>query len=157
MKGYERDILAIISNALDGGHRSVSDGFDFNATIKFAAEQQLFSILYAGALNTPNIDESAISDLYFKAMCKCLAVSENQTHDAREVCAALEAAGVKHAAIKGVVLKGYYPTPELRTMSDVDILFDYDKVKTVKSVMSSLGYEFLLESNHEMRGDLRAV
>ncbi|MCL1964294.1 MAG: nucleotidyltransferase family protein [Firmicutes bacterium] len=53
---------------------------------------------------------------------------------------AFEAAGVKAVALKGVALKMLYPQPDLRTMSDADLLVAEASFEAANSVMISQGY-----------------
>ena len=57
-----------------------------------------------------------------------------------EITRKFEEAGIDYLPLKGVVLKQYYPRPELREMSDHDILIDPSRAGDVKDIMESLGY-----------------
>ncbi len=48
--------------------------------------------------------------------------------------------GIRYLPLKGIILKGIYPKPEMREMSDNDILCDGEKMGEIKSVMNSLGF-----------------
>ena len=52
----------------------------------------------------------------------------------------LKEAGIWYVLLKGAVIKDHYPRPEMREMSDYDILFDASRADDVKSIMESLGY-----------------
>ena len=52
----------------------------------------------------------------------------------------LKEAGIWYVLLKGAVIKDYYPRPEMREMSDHDILFDASRAEDVKAIMESLGY-----------------
>ncbi|MBO4750585.1 MAG: nucleotidyltransferase family protein, partial [Lachnospiraceae bacterium] len=61
--------------------------------------------------------------------------------DREAVTAKLREAGIWHVLLKGAVLRDYYPKPEMREMSDHDILFDDARSADVKAIMEGLGYE----------------
>lgn len=50
------------------------------------------------------------------------------------VCAALEAANIRHVPLKGSVLRAYYPEPWMRTSCDIDILIDPESLERVKEL-----------------------
>ncbi|MBQ7265980.1 MAG: nucleotidyltransferase family protein [Firmicutes bacterium] len=50
--------------------------------------------------------------------------SVKQEYITNEVVSILEVNKIKHILFKGVVVKNLYPTPELRTMGDIDIIID---------------------------------
>lgn len=58
----------------------------------------------------------------------------------KEIAGELEIAGIHYLPLKGVVLKQYYPSFELREMSDHDILIDPSRAEDVKNIMEELGY-----------------
>lgn len=49
--------------------------------------------------------------------------------------------GIDHVAMKGYVLKDYYPVPELRTFGDIDIVIRRSDRQKCHSLMLSLGYQ----------------
>ena len=53
---------------------------------------------------------------------------------------ALEAASIQPVVLKGVALKPLYPQPDLRTMSDADLLVGMDSFAAAMSVMEDYGY-----------------
>ena len=54
---------------------------------------------------------------------------------------ALNNNGVKCMPLKGSILKYLYPSPELRTMSDLDILYETKKSKQLRNILKSFGYK----------------
>ena len=60
--------------------------------------------------------------------------------------------GIKHMALKGVILKELYPAIGYRQMSDNDILIDPEKRKEVRDIMISRGYtvESYDSGNHDV-------
>lgn len=52
--------------------------------------------------------------------------------------------------VKGIELKAIYPYPEMRAMSDIDILIKNEEYENIRSVLKSAGYEEGIESNHEL-------
>lgn len=52
----------------------------------------------------------------------------------------LTGAGIDHIAMKGYVLRDYYPVPELRTYGDIDLVIRPEDRKRCDDLMRSLGY-----------------
>lgn len=52
----------------------------------------------------------------------------------------LEKAGIWHVPLRGMVLKDMYPKIGMRQMSDVDILFDVNRIGDCKTIMEGLGF-----------------
>ena len=53
---------------------------------------------------------------------------------------------IKVMPLKGSILKKLYPSPELRTMCDIDFL--YDDKHDIRNIMQNLGYKLTHKSNH---------
>ncbi len=59
-----------------------------------------------------------------------------------EIVHALQTAGVRAMVLKGAYLSAaVYPTPDLRGMSDIDLLFRPDDLPAAEQVLQNLGYE----------------
>ena len=83
------------------------------------------------------------------ASCADLVVHERQMHELNRITAAFDAHAIDYMIIKGPNLKAIYPKPEMRPMGDIDILIRTEQYEAIKPVMTDLGFEELLESNHE--------
>lgn len=57
-----------------------------------------------------------------------------------EIGTAFEDAGIRHQFLKGSILKKLYPSPEMRDMSDVDLIVYDESLKKAEEVMENLGY-----------------
>ena len=60
----------------------------------------------------------------------------------------LDASGIWHAPLKGIIIKDMYPRLGMRQMSDNDILFEKDKSKEVDAIMQKLGFDPILVSDY---------
>lgn len=67
----------------------------------------------------------------------------------RRLSAAFEEQHIDYLPLKGVLLKGIYPKPEMRRMGDADILFRREQYDTIKKVLTELGFTFDYETDHE--------
>ena len=85
---------------------------------------------------------------------KNLAIRKIMLLDAERaaILSELESRGIRHMALKGVVLKELYPSIGLRQMADNDILFDSDARGEMKQIMVARGYDVYAynHSNHDV-------
>lgn len=57
---------------------------------------------------------------------------------------------IDYVMLKGIILKKLYPTTDMRTMGDIDILIKPSQRQQVKEIMTSLGYKTLVyKKNNE--------
>ncbi|MCR5208407.1 MAG: nucleotidyltransferase family protein [Eubacterium sp.] len=64
-----------------------------------------------------------------------------QTEEREAVVSAMHDNGIRTLEAQGTVTKTLYPSPELRMMSDIDFIIDFDKLGEAMEIMRSLGYE----------------
>lgn len=70
----------------------------------------------------------------------CLIKSGNQQFECNVICNALGAAGIAHVPLKGSVLRHLLTVPELREMSDLDILISRKDMDEACRVLCENGY-----------------
>lgn len=70
----------------------------------------------------------------------------------KKLCAWMDSEHIWYLPLKGIILKGYYPSVGMRQMLDNDILFDADAWERVEKHMLSEGYETesLGKGNHDV-------
>ncbi len=78
---------------------------------------------------------------FHKAVARSRMICLQFDHHRTAVLAELERAGIWYMPLKGVILKEYYPGFGMREMGDNDILFDADRAKDVRQIMTGLGFE----------------
>lgn len=98
---------------------------------------------YYGALRAE--DRERIPDELLERMkraSKLATMKETHQHFAlEEIREAFEREEIRFVPLKGCVLKYMYPIPQMRTMSDLDILYKEEQLNAVRHCLSELGYE----------------
>ncbi|WP_029233680.1 nucleotidyltransferase domain-containing protein [Butyrivibrio sp. VCB2006] len=64
-----------------------------------------------------------------------------QMMSAREITKAFEENGIRHQILKGAVTKTIYPSPEMREMSDIDLVVYDESLDKAAEVMEKLGFK----------------
>lgn len=145
-----RGMILIIKSALDGKKYSLPECFDFSKAIRIAKSHQISAIVYYGALNcgiSRNLPQ--MQQLFFE-VCGYVSVNERQNYDFGELFSMFEKNKIEYMPLKGTLIKKMYPKEEMRIMSDADILIKIAQYNEIKRIMLSLGYEEILESDHEL-------
>lgn len=76
-------------------------------------------------------------ELYFKRM----KYSMMQDMALEELIEAFTKAGIDCMPLKGSVIKNYYPSPDLRSMGDIDFIVREQNRQVVRDIMHNIGYE----------------
>ncbi len=84
--------------------------------------------------------QGEIFDMFRQHQGLALVTESNVAVETEKLLSALSDAGVRTLPVKGYVLKNDYPIPAMRSMTDVDIIYDSDKKQEVKDVLASFGY-----------------
>ena len=77
----------------------------------------------------------------FRSLCMSTISLYARRHAlALEMAAQLEQAGIDHILMKGFILREYYPVPELRTFTDIDLVIRPEDRQKSHQLMLSLGF-----------------
>ncbi len=144
---YLLEIIKYILNEKQGELMVPAKDMDWKQLIQLAKEHSILDFVYYGVDCLP--PEHKPYDVHCKLLEQDLISSVvrncNQIEGAKELFSAFEEAGVYALAVKGICTKYHYPETELRTMGDIDILYQPQQNAKVKKVMKQLGYEQRLE------------
>lgn len=66
----------------------------------------------------------------------------NQSFAADEIRDSFQNAGIRWVEVQGTRIKPLYPSPEWRTMSDIDFIVDLDNLPQAAKILDRLGYRY---------------
>ena len=117
-----------------------TNDLDIDYLIKLCKNHSILPLLYV-SLKKYNIElteeQEKVLNKAYKSAVYTEAVQESEKS---MILAALSNNNIKCMPLKGSVLKYLYPSPELRTMSDLDILYK-GNTKIVHDELAGLGYK----------------
>ena len=124
---------------------------NFSELFKFAKFHSLENMLYYGLTNNYFVlseeDKLKIMQVHQKEVYK----SAVQDSELIVINNLFEDAKIKHMFLKGSVIKYLYPSIDMRSMADLDILVDKEQLSSVTTLMNSLGYKTIsLGGNHDV-------
>lgn len=114
--------------------------------LKLARINGVTGLLWDLCRAVPGIPEP-VSEQLHSAFLSEVFLDTCRNTDFREVTEALRQAGVEVVAMKGMVLRDAYPTPQLRTMGDVDLVIRPRDREASHNIMTSLGFSAMVD-NH---------
>ncbi len=106
-----------------------------------AMEQGLGCFLYKAIEKRSDVETESKKKLeyyYQKAFFMCAARNDLLL----KISSAFEKNQIDFLILKGAVIQGYYPSPELRVMSDLDFLVKKEQRKSATNVLESLNIKF---------------
>lgn len=149
MTDFQKGVIALIKSALLGTKEVLPSDFDWQTAMAIGKKHQITPILYYGAINSKIALSGETKAFFENYTMQNIVVNQNQMYLLKVLFAAFEKEGISYMPLKGTVLKKVYPKPEMRTMSDADVLVKEDEYPKIKPVLQRLGYTEKCESDHE--------
>ncbi len=144
-----KNVVSIIKCAMTKEPLLLSDSVNFEEIYEFAQNAQVVPLLYYGLQEYPGFFDTVVGKKFFKSTMNYMMKSCEQLDELDKICSVLDEAGVSYMKLKGSILKAHYEYPEMRTMSDADILVKVDEYDKLKAACQKIGYRKIDESDHE--------
>ena len=107
--------------------------------ITLSRKNHMDYMILGGLLKTDNLPEEYIPALR-RAVMTSLFRTTTQITEFRELIKRFEENQVKNQPMKGSLMRFMYPSPELREMSDIDVLIEKESWERGVKVMTDMGY-----------------
>jgi len=114
--------------------------------VNIAVRSHMHTIIL-GALLKLDLEENTKQQLT-QALLTRILNSYSQQNEFKQLIQAFEEKGICSQPMKGVFMKQYYPKPELREMSDIDILINEEQLEQAEKIITDLGYVFSSKESH---------
>ena len=147
---FEKGIVELIKCALKGEKPQLDVSFDFEKAYNFAQERQITPILFYGASCIDGFMDTLIGKKFFKSTMNLSFYCSEQNEIINSVNSEFKNNKIQHLMVKGTILRDMYPYPEMRLMSDADILIKEKDYSKIKPIMTGLGFVEQYESDHEL-------
>ncbi len=113
---------------------------DVREMLALAKKQALANIVYCGLKKDERYSEEELRPLAEYAEV-CTFQYLRQEQELLRLCSALKEKGIRFVLLKGSRMREFYPSPEMRSSCDIDILTDAPD-ETIYAVMQTLGYTY---------------
>lgn len=153
MTKIQTTVITLLRSALTGQKLSLPTEVDYDRLLRISTKHKINGLICEGLYNCGVSVTNGPAQRIFTAACAEANISDIQLSELSLIYRRFDSKGIDYMPLKGALLKGFYPKPELRTMGDADILIRVDQYDQIAPLMSSLGYSELLESDHEIVWD----
>ena len=138
-------VLPIINAALNGDNSKIDESFSVEEYLPFVQSQQIEALFIAGLKAAGIKLDRTLRDLYIRATL----INDHQLDMAEKLYSLFSEHYIDYMPLKGCILKGFYPAPEMRSMSDLDILVRIEQYNQIRPLMLENGFIEDVESDHE--------
>ena len=156
MADVKEQLISLLRRSLCGTALTDAEKEGLNTqslgTIYALAKSHDLAHMVADALYAEGIEaESLVAEKLQKAQMLAMFRYTKTQYDFEMLCEALETAQIPHLPLKGSVLRDYYPSPELRTSCDIDVLVSPDDLERAIAVLTEeLGYRMERRYSHDV-------
>lgn len=139
----DKYIISLLRSVLNGTTPvEFSNEIDWERFIKIASEHHISNMLYYAVEKSDNKPPEDICNFLFQEHTKALLRDATQQAEAEHIINEFSENGIRCLPLKGYSIKKYYPSTDMRYMSDLDIFIDTDNAEKARGVLEKLGYTF---------------
>lgn len=157
MDTIRRSVTILMKSAATGQKLVLPENFSLEEAMELTKKHQLLPLIYAGAVNCGIDQKDPVMTSMFPLYFQHTLISERQISAFRKICQSFDKHNIDYLPMKGCNMKFRYPKPELRTMGDADILIRMEQYPEIAPLLEELGFTFLLESDHEIVWQSKAL
>ncbi len=151
MDNRQKFFIEILSCAFEKKSiKSVPENLDWDKLFYSASKHKMSHLFYEVLKRSEISVPEDVEKKFFKSYKSALKKSAVFDAESEYISEAFSNNKISFLALKGAVIKNFYPDPTMRTMSDLDILLSENDRKKAKEIMLSAGYEITLDNvTHE--------
>ncbi|MBR1736661.1 MAG: nucleotidyltransferase family protein [Firmicutes bacterium] len=119
------------------------DDIDWTYIYDKSDEQNMLSLIFTAVNKLPE-DKRPEEELYNKwrkRSFRKIAFAGKQFNEFRSMSKKIFDENIKIVGLKGIHIRSFYPTPEIRTMADYDILAKENDLERIEEIFNENGYE----------------
>lgn len=150
MTDLQRGIIALLKSAITELPQPLPDAFCIDQALPLIQKHSILTLAYDGAVRCGISKNEPAMKQMFLAYCKAILASEAQMRAVCRVCSTFDENHIDYMLLKGSRLKRLYPKPELRLMGDADILIRPEQYSQIKSLLPTLQFAEIQETDHEL-------
>ena len=147
----QRGIITLVKSAITGEKYSLPNDFDLTVAAQTGKKHGISAMLYYGAVNCGIEQSSPAMQEMFMYTCKSVFKGERQIYEIKRIFKAFDKEKIEYMPLKGIGLRNLYPKPEMRPMSDADILIKLSAYEKIQTVMLNLGFKDGGITDHEIK------
>ena len=143
----QKYVFLMLKAVLTNSKLSVEDNLDWDYIYKLCKFHRIDNII--GYI--PNQQLKMPENIYQKfqlAKQKGMVREINQHFELQMIIDKFEEYKIENIPLKGSIIKNYYPSPDMRFLTDLDILFKNEKTEIVKETLLEIGYQIYEFGEH---------
>ncbi len=144
-------LFHLIKCALTNDKTPLPSDIDWLGLYRIAQTHKVTPLVYYGIKNLGILLEADVNQKFKEAIFKYALLDTEREYEIKQILKAFEEAEIDYAPLKGLVVRDFYPSTEMRTLGDVDILIRESDIEKASDILTGLGFIFDMESSHELK------
>lgn len=141
-------VIGLVASVINSTQPEEKDeSISWQSIIDFAKRQSVLNIVSYACENLKNKPDAATMKYLKEFRMQKIIVEAQQEIESCDAMDKLEEMGVRHMPLKGYKVKNLYPSPDMRTMGDLDLLIDEDRCEEVVSAFVADGFTACAEGD----------
>lgn len=134
-------VINLVASVINSTQPDEKDeNVSWQSIIDFSKKQSVLNIVSYACEKLKNKPDAATMKYLKEFRMQKIIVEAQQEIESCDAMDKLEAMGVRHMPLKGYKVKNLYPSPDMRTMGDLDLLVDEERCKEVVSAFVADGF-----------------
>ena len=149
MDSTVKNLLTLIKCALTDSVGILTDDINWDELYALASSHRITTLVYYGIKACKVMPPDSVLAKFEKSIYKSTMLSATNDYEISRVIKAFEENGIYHAPLKGLVVRDFYPRPEMRFVADADMIIDEAQIDKISEILKELGFKSDHESSHE--------
>ena len=139
-------VVGLLRSVLNGTSPDLCENdVDWDKLKEIAASHHVTNMVYYAIEKFSVAVPCEILDYFSQEHMKSLLRDAQQQADIELILSEFSNNSIRSLPLKGYIMKEYYPSPDMRYMSDLDVLVDLENLQKAHEVLENLGYTFSFE------------
>lgn len=157
MNVIQKGIVALVCSAVTGKKMTLPEAFTLTDAENLIVKHQIVGLAYEGAVQCGIPASDPTMRRLFQRYCQITFRSNGQMQAVAKMMAVFEENGIDYLPVKGYLMKQLYPKPEMRVMTDADVLVRMAQYDRIRPLMESLGYTEGIVDDHALVWDGKEI
>lgn len=143
MNNEHRYLIELTREYLNNSKIVLKENINYNILFSIALKHNLLSVVYCAISNAENkqIINQDLLNVVAQKFYNIIYIGNLQSQIAEQLKEILNDAKVRFVLFKGAEIKNLYPTPESRTMGDIDVLIDEKNRRVADKALINAGFK----------------
>ncbi|MBP3939789.1 MAG: nucleotidyltransferase family protein [Clostridia bacterium] len=147
-KAVSTYVIRLVSAVINGTQPEEKDeSLEWKSIIEFSKKQSVLNIISYACEKLRNKPDAETMKFLKEFRMQKIIVEAQQEIEACDAMDKLEEMQAKHMPLKGYIIKNLYPSPDMRTMGDLDLLIEEERCEEIVAAFVAEGFTSCAEGD----------